>query len=71
MRISAAHLPPVSLLVAAGSIPSFVVPLWVKLTCALALTVGTALGGWRIVRTLGRGIYRIRPLRWRKWAATS
>ena len=49
-------------LVAAGSIPSFVVPLWVKLVCALALTTGTALGGWRIVRTLGRGIYRIRPL---------
>lgn len=49
-------------LVAAGSIPSFVVPLWVKLTCAIALTVGTALGGWRIVRTIGRGVYRIRPL---------
>jgi PiT family inorganic phosphate transporter len=49
-------------LVATGSIPSFVVPLWVKLTCAIALTVGTAMGGWRIVRTLGRGIYRIRPL---------
>jgi PiT family inorganic phosphate transporter len=49
-------------LVATGSIPSFVVPLWVKLICATALTAGTALGGWRIVRTLGRGIYRIRPL---------
>jgi inorganic phosphate transporter, PiT family len=49
-------------LVATGTIPSFVVPLWVKLVCAVALTVGTALGGWRIVRTLGRGIYRIRPL---------
>ena len=49
-------------LVSTGSIPSFVVPLWVKLVCALALTLGTALGGWRIVRTLGRGIYRIRPL---------
>lgn len=49
-------------LVATGSIPSFVVPLWVKLICAIALTVGTAMGGWRIVRTLGRGIYRIRPL---------
>lgn len=49
-------------LVAAGAIPSFVVPLWVKLVCAVAMTVGTALGGWRIVRTLGRGIYRIRPL---------
>jgi inorganic phosphate transporter, PiT family len=49
-------------LVATGLIPSFVVPLWVKLVCAIALTFGTALGGWRIVRTLGRGIYRIRPL---------
>lgn len=49
-------------LVATGRIPSFVVPLWVKLVCAIALTAGTALGGWRIVRTLGRGIYRIRPL---------
>jgi len=49
-------------LVASGSIDVFAVPLWVKLVCAIALTVGTALGGWRIVRTLGRGIYRIRPL---------
>lgn len=49
-------------LVATGSISTFVVPLWVKLVCAGALTLGTALGGWRIVRTLGRGIYRIRPV---------
>ncbi|MEQ6901508.1 inorganic phosphate transporter [Nocardioides sp. YIM 152588] len=49
-------------LVATGSLDAFAVPLWVKLVCAGALTVGTALGGWRIVRTVGRGIYRIRPL---------
>ncbi len=49
-------------LVSSGALSSFVVPLWVKLACASALTVGTASGGWRIVRTLGRGIYRIRPL---------
>jgi len=49
-------------LVAGGVIPEFVVPLWVKLACGLALTVGTALGGWRIVRTIGRRIYRLRPL---------
>ena len=49
-------------LVAAGALPAFVVPTWVKVACALAMTVGTALGGWRIVRTVGRGIYRIRPL---------
>ncbi len=49
-------------LVAGGDLPAFVVPLWVKLACAAALTVGSALGGWRVVRTIGRGIYRIRPL---------
>jgi inorganic phosphate transporter, PiT family len=49
-------------LVAAGALPAFVVPLWVKIACAVAMTAGTALGGWRIVRTVGRGIYRIRPL---------
>lgn len=49
-------------LVATGSLSTFVVPLWVKLVCAGALTLGTALGGWRVVRTLGRGIYRIRPV---------
>jgi PiT family inorganic phosphate transporter len=48
-------------LVSSGSLSAFVVPLWVKLVCAGALTIGTASGGWRIVRTLGRGIYRIRP----------
>ncbi len=49
-------------LVAAGAIPSFVVPLWLKVACGVALTVGTALGGWRIVDTIGRRIYRLRPM---------
>lgn len=49
-------------LLAAGVISTFTVPLWVKVACAAALTLGSALGGWRIVRTLGRGIYRLRPL---------
>jgi PiT family inorganic phosphate transporter len=30
--------------------------------CAAALTLGTALGGWRIIRTVGRRIYRIQPI---------
>ncbi|MFR9730070.1 inorganic phosphate transporter [Saccharopolyspora sp. MS10] len=50
------------LLVSAGVLPEFRVPLWVKLAAALALITGTAIGGGRIVRTLGRGIYRMRPL---------
>ena len=32
-----------------------------EVACAAALTAGTALGGWRIIRTVGRRIYRIRP----------
>jgi PiT family inorganic phosphate transporter len=51
-----------ALLLATGHLSSFAVPLWVKLACALALTLGTALGGWRIIRTVGRGIYRLTPL---------
>jgi len=52
----------VAVLVASGHQPSFAVPLWVTLSAATALTVGTALGGWSIVRTLGKRIVRIRPL---------
>lgn len=50
------------LLVADGRIDEFVVPLWVKLLAAASLTLGTALGGWRIVRTIGRGIFRLRSI---------
>ena len=49
-------------LLVSGTVATFTVPLWVKLVCAGALTFGSALGGWRIARTVGRGIYRIRPL---------
>jgi PiT family inorganic phosphate transporter len=48
-----------ALLLAAGRTQTLTVPLWAKLGCGLALTVGTALGGWRIVRTIGRRIIRL------------
>lgn len=51
-----------ALLLATGHIGSTAVPLWVKLACGLALTLGTALGGWRIVRTVGRRIFRLSPV---------
>ena len=52
-----------ALLVAGDRIPSLgAEPLWVRLCAAISLTVGTAMGGWTIVRTIGRRIYRIRPL---------
>ncbi len=36
--------------------------MWVRATSAIALTLGTAVGGWALVATIGRRIYRIRPL---------
>jgi len=45
-----------------GFIPKFEVPFWVVLACAVAITLGILSGGWRIVRTLGFAIYRVRPL---------
>ncbi|MGD8236103.1 MAG: inorganic phosphate transporter [Chromatiales bacterium] len=45
-----------------GEVPQFEVPFWVVLLCATAITLGTASGGWRIVRTVGFGIYRMRPI---------
>ena len=39
------------------------VPLWVKDHVRAALTLGTAMGGWRIVRTIGRRIFRLREAR--------
>lgn len=49
-------------LVLAGWQQDFHVPFWVILACSLALTTGVMSGGWRIVRTLGFSIYRVRPL---------
>ncbi|MCE0537120.1 inorganic phosphate transporter [Kineosporia rhizophila] len=35
------------------------IPFWVKASCALAIAAGTYLGGWRIIRTLGKGLVEI------------
>ncbi|MEU5214107.1 inorganic phosphate transporter [Streptomyces sp. NPDC020742] len=37
------------------------IPIWVKLACALTLSLGTYAGGWRIMRTLGRRIIELDP----------
>lgn len=39
----------------------FHVPFWVVIACQIAMAAGTLFGGWRIVRTMGMGITRIRP----------
>ncbi len=49
-------------LLSAGQIPSGEVPFWVIGACAVAMGLGTALGGWQIVRTLGMGIVKLEPV---------
>jgi len=49
-------------LVAAGWSQDFAVPWWVIALSAAAISLGTASGGWRIIKTLGAKIYRIRPI---------
>ena len=47
-------------LVAHGSITADAeMPFWVKFSCAVAIALGTYLGGWRIIRTLGKGLVEI------------
>ena len=38
------------------------IPLWVILACATAMAVGTAAGGWKVIRTLGTKLAHIRPI---------
>lgn len=49
-------------LVILGFQDKFYVPLWVIFLSAGALALGTAVGGWRIIRTLGGRFYRVRPI---------
>ncbi|WP_347755263.1 inorganic phosphate transporter [Agrococcus sp. ProA11] len=49
-------------LVAHGSLDSSSdMPLWVRFACAIAIALGTYMGGWRVIRTLGKGIVDISP----------
>lgn len=49
-------------LILAGFQKEFVVPFWVMLACATVITLGILSGGWRIVRTVGFAIFKIRPI---------
>ena len=42
--------------------PVFLMPLWVKVICAATMAVGTAAGGWRIIRTLGHRVVKLQPV---------
>jgi PiT family inorganic phosphate transporter len=49
-------------LVTGGVLEEFIVPDWVVLLCASMIALGTAVGGWRLIRTLGGKFFKIRPV---------
>jgi len=48
------------MLLASGSTTTFYIPLWAIFLCASAITLGTMFGGWRIIKTLGFGLVRVK-----------
>ena len=51
-----------SLLVSAGVMSTFSIPLWVVLAAHTAIALGTISGGWRIIKTMGQKITRLTPI---------
>jgi len=52
-----------SLLFSAGLLgKTFYVPFWVVISCYFAIALGTMLGGWRIVRTMGQRVSKLKPV---------
>lgn len=49
-------------LVTGGYLQVFAVPIWVIILCAVMIALGTAVGGWKLIRTLGGKFYKIRPV---------
>jgi PiT family inorganic phosphate transporter len=49
-------------LVSGGFLGSLEVPIWVIFTCASAMGLGTALGGWRVIKTLGMSMLKLQPI---------
>ena len=49
-------------LVVAYPAMSFQVPTWVKVSCALAMALGSAAGGWRIIKTVGKKVMGLQPV---------
>lgn len=49
-------------LLSGGLISEFHVPFWVKFACALAMALGTSMGGWKIIKTMGVNMARLAPV---------
>jgi PiT family inorganic phosphate transporter len=48
------------MLLASGVTNEFSIPVWAIILCASAITLGTMFGGWRIIKTLGFGLFRVK-----------
>jgi PiT family inorganic phosphate transporter len=49
-------------LMAGGYLNHFEVPFWVKVACATAMAMGTSMGGWRIIKTMGQRMVDLKPI---------
>ena len=49
-------------LVTGGYLKTFAVPFWVIILCSTMIALGTSLGGWKLIKTLGGKFYKIRPV---------
>jgi len=49
-------------LISGGYLSTFEVPIWVIAAAASSMALGTAFGGWKIVKTLGVGMYHMKPV---------
>lgn len=49
-------------LVSFGTLHTFEVPVWVIVTCALTMGLGTLMGGWKIIKTMGSKVVKLKPI---------
>ncbi|HWT75849.1 MAG TPA: inorganic phosphate transporter [Mobilitalea sp.] len=49
-------------LVSYGFQKDMTIPIWVQFLCALAMALGTSIGGWRIIKTVGTQIIQLKPV---------
>lgn len=49
-------------LLSGGVIETFTIPTWVKLSCAIAMALGTSIGGWKIIKTMGVSMAKLAPV---------
>jgi PiT family inorganic phosphate transporter len=49
-------------MVTAGALQDYEVPMWVILSCHAAIAGGTLIGGWRVIKTMGQRITKLKPV---------